>query len=196
VSGISRDRDEDRLTNMATYDMSWTTYESPFGPLTLIGDAGGLRRVCFPGRAPRLDEADRHSEAFADAAEQLEQYFAGDRHSFDLPLGLDGTPFQRRVWRALQRLPYGQTTTYGALARELGASAGTAAPEAQLVGWAIARTPTPIVVPCHRVIAADGSLTGYLGGLHRKQALLEFEAAGGVPTALRARWTQRQLALL
>jgi methylated-DNA-[protein]-cysteine S-methyltransferase len=176
--------------------MSWTSYESPFGPLTLIGDAGGLRRLYFSGRAPSLVEADRDPGAFADATEQLDQYFAGSRQTFDLPLRLEGTAFEQRVWRTLQRLAYGRTTTYGGLARQLGASAGTVAPEARVVAWAISRTPTPIIVPCHRVIAADGSPTGYLGGLRRKQALLQFEAAGGVPAALHDRWNQRQLALL
>ncbi len=176
--------------------MTWTTYEGPFGPLTLIGDEGCLRRLYFPGRAPSLDEAARDPEPFRDAVEQLDQYFAGDRQNFELPLELAGTTLQQRVWGTLQQLPYGQTTSYGDLARELGASAGTVAPEARIVAWAIARTPAPIVVPCHRVIAADGSLTGYLGGLQRKQALLEFEGAGGDPTTLQVRWSQQQLTLL
>lgn len=176
--------------------MTWTIYASPFGPLTLVGGAGGLRNLYFPGRAPRLKEHEHAPEFFTDAARQLEEYFAGDRQRFDLPLDLRGTTFQRRVWRALERLPYGETTTYGALARELGAEGPGTAPEPQVVGWAIGRTPTPIVVPCHRVVAADGALTGYLGGLRRKQALLEFEAAGGHPQTLADRWVQRQLALL
>ncbi len=176
--------------------MTWTTYGSPFGSLTLIGDENHLRRLYFPGRAPSLNEADRDPEAFTHAVEQLEQYFAGDRQTFELPLELEGTAFQQRVWHALQHLPYGQTATYGDLARELCASTDTVAPEARIVAAAIAQTPTPIIVPCHRVIAADGSLTGYLGGLERKQALLEFEAAGGLPCALLARWNQRQLTLL
>jgi O-6-methylguanine DNA methyltransferase len=100
------------------------------------------------------------------------------------------------VWSALQGIAYGRTTTYGALAREVGVRPDSAAPEARVVAWAISRTPTPIVVPCHRVIGADGSLTGYGGGLRRKRALLEFEAGGGVPATLRDRWNQEQLALL
>ena len=176
--------------------MSWTTYESTLGPLTLIGGAGDLRRVCFPERVPSLAESDRDPGAFADATRQLDQYFAGERQTFDLPLRPEGTAFEQRVWSALQGIAYGRTTTYGALARQVGVSPDSAAPEARVVAWAISRTPTPIVVPCHRVIGADGSLTGYGGGLRRKQALLEFEAAGGAPAILRDRWTQEQLALL
>jgi methylated-DNA-[protein]-cysteine S-methyltransferase len=105
------------------------------------------------------------------------------------------------VWRALQQIPYGETTTYGTLAMQLGIVAVKDTPPARIVASAIARTPIPIVVPCHRVLAADGSLTGYLGGLHRKQALLELEADGVVPTLLehgqqRRFSQQRQLAML
>jgi methylated-DNA-[protein]-cysteine S-methyltransferase len=162
--------------------MTWMTYESPFGPLTLAGRAGALRNVHFPGRTPRLAEADRDPVAFADAAVQLDQYFAGDRRAFGITLDLVGTTFQLRVWRALQQIPYGETTTYGTLARQLGIVAVRDTPAARIVASAIAHTPTPIVVPCHRVLAADGSLTGYLGGLHRKQALLELEADSVAPT--------------
>jgi methylated-DNA-[protein]-cysteine S-methyltransferase len=172
--------------------MTWTTYDSPFGPLTLVGRAGALRNVYFAGRAPSLAEADRDPIAFTDAAVQLDQYFAGDRRAFDITLDLAGTPFQLRVWRALQQIPYGETTTYGTLAMQLGIVAVKDTPAARIVAGAIARTPAPSVVPCHRVLAADGSLTGYLGGLHRKQALLELEADGVTPT-LRQRREQRRL---
>jgi methylated-DNA-[protein]-cysteine S-methyltransferase len=160
-----------------TIPVSWTTCESPFGPLTLIGEAGALRRLYFPGQAPRLAEGERRPQAFAEAAEQLAQYFAGERQVFNLPLALEGTAFQTRVWTALQRLPYGHTTSYGALARQLPPAADGAAPPPRVVGWANARTPTPIIVPCHRVVGADGALTGYIAGLHVKRALLELEAA-------------------
>jgi methylated-DNA-[protein]-cysteine S-methyltransferase len=160
-----------------TVPVSWTTCESPFGLLTLIGEAGALRRLYFPGHAPRLAERDRRPQAFAEAAEQLAQYFAGERQVFNLPLALEGTAFQKRVWTALQRLPYGHTTSYGALARQLPPAADGAAPPPRVVGWANARTPTPIIVPCHRVVGADGALTGYIAGLHVKRALLELEAA-------------------
>ena len=180
--------------------MTWMTYDSPFGPLTLAGRPGALRNVYFPGRAPSVAEADRDPVAFTDAAAQLNQYFAGERRAFDIALDLVGTTFQLRVWRALQQIPYGETTTYGMLAKQLGIVAVKDTPAARIVAGAIARTPAPIVVPCHRVLAANGSLTGYLGGLHRKQALLELEADGRAPTLergqLRRFWQQRQLATL
>jgi methylated-DNA-[protein]-cysteine S-methyltransferase len=182
--------------------MAWTTHESPLGPLTLIGGSAGLGHVCFPGRSRSLSPGDRHPSALAEAVAQLEQYFAGERQGFELELDLASTTFRHRVWRAVQQVPYGQTTTYGALARELGITDSGAlmtgsgpVSGAQKVAWAIAATRTPIVVPCHRVVAADGSLTGYVGGLRRKQALLDFEAAGGAPDTLRHRESQ-QLALL
>jgi len=117
--------------------------------------------------------------AFEDVRAQLDEYFAGDRQTFDLPLDLEGTPFLQRVWRALQQIPYGATTTYGALADELGVTSSVGFTAARKVAGAIAATPTPIIVPCHRVIAADGRLTGYVGGLQRKRMLLDLEAAGG-----------------
>jgi methylated-DNA-[protein]-cysteine S-methyltransferase len=169
--------------------MAWTTYDSPLGRLTLVAGPGGLRELHFPRRAPILDPSD-HDPGLDGICAQLEQYFAGERETFEIPLDLAGTPFRQRVWQALRALPYGQVTTYGQLARELdvrdtvGARPVTAA---QKVGWAIGATPVPIVVPCHRVQAADGSLTGYRGGLQRKQALLDFEAAG----AERARFWSR-----
>ncbi len=181
---------------------AWTTYPSPLGPLTLIAGTSGLRHLYFPGRAPSLTPGDRNSSTLAETARQLDEYFAGERQAFALQLDLAGSSFRHRVWRALQQVPYGHPTTYGDLARELGitisgslATGRSVVSGAQKVAWAIAATPTPIVVPCHRVIAADGSLTGYLGGLQRKQALLNFEAAGGAPNALHHSDTQ-QLALL
>ena len=164
--------------------MKWSAYESPFGLLTLIGGDRGLREVHFPGRAPAVDELDRDDESFHDVLRQLEEYFSGERDVFDLALDVSGTAFQRRVWRALQELPLGSVTTYGELARQLGVrdwaslAAGQRTVTApQKVGWAIGSTPTPVVIPCHRVVGADGSLTGYRGGLQRKRALLDFEAA-------------------
>ena len=176
--------------------MPFTIFESPFGPLTLIAGADGLRRLYFPRRAPALDESDRDPQRLAAAVEQLDQYFRGERNTFELALEWHGTPFQRRVWHALQAIPYGTTTTYGALAQQLASGSASGAHDARAVGAAVGATPIPIVIPCHRVIGADGSLTGYGGGLHRKRALLDFEAAGGAPGALNAAWRQRQLALL
>jgi methylated-DNA-[protein]-cysteine S-methyltransferase len=176
--------------------MTWTTSESPFGTLTLIGGTAGLRSVRFPGRLPGVADSDRNAAALADVVAQLDEYFAGERERFELELELAGTAFQRRVWNALRGVPYGRTTTYGELAAELGVEASGSFTGARKVAAAIAATPTPIVVPCHRVIGADGSLTGYRGGLPRKQALLRFEATGRV---IDARWESReaqQLALL
>lgn len=173
--------------------MPWHTYQSPLGPLTLTSGARGLQSVHFPGRSPRLDERDHDPAALADVAAQLEEYFTGTREVFDLELDLTGSPFRQRVWAALREIPYAATTSYGQLAQELGVRDAAGAPAAQKVGWAIGATPTPILVPCHRVLAADGSLTGYLGGLHRKRALLDLEGRGRAGTA---GWEQRQLALL
>ena len=163
--------------------MKWSAYESPFGLLTLIGVEAGLREVHFPGRAPALDRLERDDQPFRDVRSQLEEYFTGEREAFDVALDVSGTEFQWRVWRALQELPFGSVTTYGALASELGvpdsataAAGGRTVTAPQKVGSAIGATPTPIVIPCHRVVGADGSLTGYRGGLQRKRALLDFEA--------------------
>jgi methylated-DNA-[protein]-cysteine S-methyltransferase len=157
-----------------------TTVEGPIGELTLIGSDAGLRRVCFPGEA-LPSGANRSRAALPDvlrqAVAQLEQYFAGERRVFELKLALSGTAFQRRVWAALQRIPYGVTTSYGELARSLGEELGRDPFGPRAVGAAVGRTPTPIVVPCHRVLGADGSLTGYGGGIERKRALLELEGS-------------------
>ena len=170
--------------------MSSTIFESPFGPLTLLAGDGGLSRLYFPGRAPVFDDAsDSDRERLGIAIEQLDQYFAGERTVFELPLDYAGTPFQRSVWNELRGIPYGTTTTYGALARRLGA-------QPRAVGAAVGATPIPIIIPCHRVIGTDGSLTGYGGGLPRKRALLDFEASAGDRAAFDAAWRQRQLALL
>jgi methylated-DNA-[protein]-cysteine S-methyltransferase len=176
--------------------MRFTTFESPFGPLTLVADTGGLRNLYFPRKGPAFDETDRDPGRLVAAIEQLEQYFNGERRGFELPLELHGTPFQQRVWRALQEIPYGTTTTYGGLAQQLATECTGGIPQPRAVGAAVGATPIPIVIPCHRVIGADGSLTGYGGGLHRKRALLDFEAAGGERSAFDAAWRQRQLALL
>jgi methylated-DNA-[protein]-cysteine S-methyltransferase len=125
-----------------------------------------------------------------EVVEQLEAYFDGQRRAFELDLDLHGTPLQKRVWERLLEIPYGATTTYGELAGRIEESAYPDALEpykrARVVGTAVGRTPTPILVPCHRVIGADGSLTGYGGGLQRKQALLDLESAGAGGSAAAA----------
>ncbi len=150
---------------------SWTYYESPVGRLTLRGDAGSLTAIHFPGRLGRLGDDARDPAPFEGAVRQLDEYFAGERRAFDLSARLDGTDFERAVWRELLKVPYGETTSYGALARAIGQPG-----EARAVGTAVGRTPVPIVVPCHRVVGSDGALVGYGGGLDRKRALLDLEA--------------------
>jgi methylated-DNA-[protein]-cysteine S-methyltransferase len=171
---------------------TWSTYESPIGPLTLVLRDRRLRQLRFPEERPGLSEELRRQREGAEAREQLEQYFAGERQAFELPIELVGSPFQRAVWEQLLAIPYGATVSYGELASRLDLDHPEAARD---VGAAVGRTPVPIVVPCHRVVAANGDLTGYRGGLDRKRALLGLEtgvAAGRDPEPA---WAFRQLAL-
>jgi methylated-DNA-[protein]-cysteine S-methyltransferase len=150
-----------------------TTIDSPVGELTLVARDGSLTGVYFPHHWYRPDPAtfgDRDDAGFGEAECQLAEYFAGDRERFDLPLGPCGDAFQHRVWELINRIPYGQTATYGDLAKELGE--GTLAKD---VGAAVGRNPLSVIVPCHRVVGKDGSLTGYAGGLARKRFLLDLE---------------------
>jgi methylated-DNA-[protein]-cysteine S-methyltransferase len=156
---------------------SHTVIDSPIGPLTLIAENGSLAGVHMeitryePDAATLGTAVDRDDEpVLASAARQLDAYFDGDLTDFDLPLTLDGSPFQRTVWAGLRGIPYGQTTSYGELARRIGQPSASRA-----VGLANGRNPVSIVVPCHRVIGADGSLTGYGGGMDRKRFLLALE---------------------
>ena len=151
--------------------MKYAYVESPIGELLLAGDEHALHELHFAGAKP--DPGWEHDPtALAEPARQLREYFAGERTEFDLELVMAGTPFQRAVWDLLREIPYGQTTTYGALANALGRP-----DRARAVGAANGRNPIAIIVPCHRVIGADGSLIGFGGGLDRKQALLELERA-------------------
>jgi len=161
-------------------DLAWTIYESPLGALTVVASGGGVRGVHFPdrGQRPRLDDARRRP--LPRVAEQLDEYFAGERPSFELDLDLRGEPLELAVWERLLEIPYGETTSYGELAGRIDDSLYPPGLEpykrVRLAAAAVGRTPTPILVPCHRVIGADGSLTGYGGGLHRKRALLDLES--------------------
>jgi methylated-DNA-[protein]-cysteine S-methyltransferase len=155
-----------------------TTAESPVGELTLVAEDGRLTGLYFPHHWYRPDPAtfgDLDEAGFGEAKRQLAGYFAGRRDRFDLPLDLRGDAFQRRVWERIGRIPYGETVSYGELARELGDGA-----TAKDVGAAVGRNPLCVIVPCHRVVGKDGSLTGYAGGLTRKRFLLRLEepAAG------------------
>lgn len=157
----------------------WTAYESPLGPLTLVASpAGALTAIRFPG-GPAMPAAD--ARAMPPVTAQLDQYFAGERRRFELEVELEGTPFQTAVWERLREIPYGSTVSYGEIADDLGEAAFPAGLEpherARAVGAEVGRTPVPIVIPCHRVIGADGSLTGYGGGLERKRALLDLESS-------------------
>ncbi|MGH8148453.1 MAG: methylated-DNA--[protein]-cysteine S-methyltransferase [Steroidobacteraceae bacterium] len=151
----------------------WHEIESPVGTLLLAGDGRSLRHVHFQveRRARRPDREWVHDpRPFAAAVSELDEYFAGRRRDFDLPLAPEGTEFQRTVWRALGRIPYGETVSYGELARRIGSPRASRA-----VGLANGANPIPIIVPCHRVIGADGSLTGFGGGLEIKGKLLALE---------------------
>jgi len=157
---------------------SWTTTGSPIGELTLVADDGRLTGVFFPHHWHRPDPATfgRPAESgFDEVKRQLAEYFAGERQRFDLPLDARGDEFQRRVWELIGRIAYGQTATYGDLARELGGQV-----LAKDVGAAVGRNPLSVIVACHRVVGKDGRLTGYAGGLARKRFLLDLEesAAG------------------
>ncbi len=155
--------------------MSYCETSTPIGRLLLAGDERGLRGIAFENGRHRAEvgEGWRRTEApFRDAIAQLAAYFGGRRRSFDLELAPEGTPFQREVWSALSEIPYGNTVSYSELARRIGRPSATRA-----VGAANGRNPLPIVVPCHRVIGANGSLTGFGGGIAIKRRLLELEAA-------------------
>jgi methylated-DNA-[protein]-cysteine S-methyltransferase len=148
------------------------TIDSPIGPLTLAGRDSVLTHLRMAGQTYEPSRADwsPDPEVFDDVVEQLVSYFAGELTDFDISFDLTGSPFQRRVWQALLTIPYGQTRSYGEIARHIGAPGS-----ARAVGLASGRNPLAIVIPCHRVIGADGSLTGYGGGLDRKRRLLELE---------------------
>lgn len=156
--------------------MKFTFIESPVSRLVVARDEEGITSISFHGE-PR-DEWTLDDGAFDDVREQLDAYFAGKLRVFDLPLAPRGTPFQMDVWRALQEIPYGETRSYAQLARVIGR------PDAvRAVGAANGANPLPIVVPCHRVIGSNGSLTGFGGGLNAKRFLLDLELYGNVLTS-------------
>lgn len=153
--------------------MSYTQIESPVGPLLLVADGAGVRQILFVnGRhRARPDPAWKEDAApLAKTVSQLRSYFEGEREEFDLPLAPEGTAFQQEVWRRLCEIPYGETISYGELARRIGNPQASRA-----VGLANGSNPIPIVIPCHRVIGSNGKLTGYGGGLPIKEKLLALE---------------------
>lgn len=158
---------------------SHTVVGSPYGPLTLVAEGGHLIGLYMDEQRHRPQESgfgvrlpEPTGTPFAETARQLTEYFDGRRDTFDLPLRLHGTAFQQRVWAALSEIPAGQTWTYGQLAEHIGRPTASRA-----VGLANGKNPISVIVPCHRVVGSDGSLTGYGGGLARKQALLRHEHA-------------------
>jgi methylated-DNA-[protein]-cysteine S-methyltransferase len=161
--------------------LKFHSMDSPVGKLTLAGKDGWLMHLRMVDQTyePSHDGWEPDDAAFPDAVEQLEAYFAGDRTDFNLALDLVGTAFQRRVWEALLTIPYGETRSYGEIARQIGSPGAFRA-----VGLANGHNPIGIIVPCHRVIGSNGSLTGYGGGLDRKRALLALEKSrvSPVPT--------------
>jgi methylated-DNA-[protein]-cysteine S-methyltransferase len=151
-----------------------TMLDSPVGELTLVARDGLLAGVYMTQQRhlpARETFGERDERPFVAVITQLEEYFAGSRTEFDLPLALRGTPFQETVWRALTTIPYGETTSYGELAEQIGRPSASRA-----VGLANGKNPVSIIVPCHRVVGSSGSLTGYGGGLERKRQLLDFES--------------------
>ncbi len=154
--------------------MYYCYLDTPVGQILLAGDDDALALIGFPEGAMRHEpEPDwiYNEKPFTAARQQLREYFAGERTEFDLPLRLNGTEFQMLVLEALQRIPYGETTSYGDIAKRIGRPRAMRA-----VGAANGRNPIPIIVPCHRVIGSSGDLTGFGGGLHVKEALLRLEA--------------------
>ncbi|HEU4948246.1 MAG TPA: methylated-DNA--[protein]-cysteine S-methyltransferase [Kribbella sp.] len=152
---------------------TYTVTDSPLGAVTLTGEDGVLSGVYLQKRRSALGI--RQDADFHDATRQLAEYFSGERTAFDLPTVAYGNNLQRRVWSALSEIPYGETRSYGEVAEDLGLRHVVRA-----VGAAIGQNPLLIVVPCHRVIGADGKLTGYAGGLERKQQLLDLERPAAV----------------
>jgi methylated-DNA-[protein]-cysteine S-methyltransferase len=155
-----------------TMSRTHTVVASPIGPLTVVREGGALVRLAMspPGQFMDAVLGERTDDGFAEVTRQLGEYFAGERTAFDLPLRPVGSDFELAVWDQLTRIPYGETRSYGSVAAAVGEPGG-----AQAVGAANGRNPLAIVVPCHRVIGADGSLVGFGGGLARKRFLLDLE---------------------
>ncbi len=161
-------------------DRSHTVVDSPCGPLTLVAEGGALCGLYMTEQRHLPDfstfgDPDPDAEIFMRAAAELKEYFAGQRREFTVPIAFRGTPFQQTVWTALRGIPYGETISYGELADRLGNPTASRA-----VGLANGKNPVSIIVPCHRVVGASGSLTGYGGGLERKRYLLDFEQEGAL----------------
>ncbi|MGK2857927.1 MAG: methylated-DNA--[protein]-cysteine S-methyltransferase [Thermoanaerobaculia bacterium] len=172
--------------------MRYVTMGTPMGRICIVANEEGITALQFESERRPFPPVDAMEDAaaLAGAAAQLREYFAGERTTFDLPLAPEGTAFQRRVWDALREIPYGETRSYGEIAARVGAPAASRA-----VGAANGRNPIAVVIPCHRVIGANGSLTGYAGGVGIKRALLALEGGGGDATMEREHRKAGQLEL-
>ena len=158
---------------MTTHPLNYHLLNTPVGTLRLVSNGTHLTAIEFPQRHSTEDSARQHTDSvLADCAQQLTEYFSGKRSHFDLPLDAGGTVFQQTVWSALMAIPYGELRSYSDIANTIGKPKAVRA-----VGAANGRNPIPIVVPCHRVIGSDGSLTGFAGGLPMKTKLLTLEGA-------------------
>jgi methylated-DNA-[protein]-cysteine S-methyltransferase len=175
-------------TAAATTSTRHVVVDSPIGPLTLVRDDEGLTGLYYPGHwtrpdrnsfGPRVAPSDDHG--FDEAVIQLREYFAGERQDFDLPLNRRGSDTARQVWQLLAEIPYGQTTTYGELARKVGGGV-----DPRDIGGFVGDNPLSILIACHRVVGSTGKLTGYAGGLDRKRYLLELENA--IPASPQTLW--------
>jgi methylated-DNA-[protein]-cysteine S-methyltransferase len=162
--------------------VNYAYFDSPIGPLLIAGHADAITQISFPKNGkpakPGAGWMDSARGPVGQAIRQLHEYFSGRRREFHLPLAFEGTAFQKSVWRQLQEIPYGETISYGELAKRVGNPKASRA-----VGSANGKNPIPIVVPCHRVIAAGGKLGGFGGGLPTKQALLDLETKGNANAA-------------
>jgi methylated-DNA-[protein]-cysteine S-methyltransferase len=175
-------------TAPATISTRHVIVDSPIGPLTLVRDDNGLTGLYYPGHWTRPDRnsfgpqvASSDDHGFDEAIAQLGQYFAGERRDFDLPLSPRGSDQAQQVWQCIAEIPYGQTASYGELAGKVGAGLSP-----REIGGFVGANPLSILIPCHRVVGADGKLTGYAGGLDRKRYLLELEKA--IPAAPETLW--------
>lgn len=163
-------------TSEAARTVTHATIRSSLGDLTAVARDGSVTGLYFPHHWHMPDRAvfgEYHDDGFDDLRRQLDEYLAGERREFDLPVETTGNAFQERVWDLLGQIPYGTTVSYGELAKELGGGV-----TAQEVGAAVGRNPVSVIIPCHRVVGASGGLTGYAGGLRRKRILLDLEQDG------------------
>ena len=164
--------------------ISHTKLDTPLGVLTIVGDEAAITGVYFEDHSTQPDPrrfGPERGDGFQEAVGQLGEYFDGRRTSFELPVRLEGSEFRLAVWKLISEIPYGETTTYGEMASALGRPR-----EARKVGGAVGRNPVSLIVPCHRVIGSDGSLTGYAGGLPRKRYLLDLESCAAPQLQLTA----------